>query len=196
MPPLCRQCGDSYPALDAATNFTCAHCREQTWHFDWARAAYRTSGQVHEAVTGFKYHDQFYRRAQLVAWLVEAFDRHAAGQGWYALVPVPLHHRRRRARGFNHARELADGLGRARGLPVLDCLVRARETPQQVGLSRQGRWENVAGAFRLKREFDLTGRPLLLIDDVLTTGATTNACARVLASAGAGRRAVLTISRS
>jgi ComF family protein len=196
-PPFCRQCGYPFPALPAeAPEFTCTNCADRHWYFEWARAAFRTDGQVHEAITGFKYHDEFYRLGRLVEWLTIAFDRHAAGQRWDALVPVPLYHRRRRTRGFNQAHELARGLGRARGLPVRDCLVRDRETPSQTGLHRTARWENMAGAFQMKRRFDVTGQNLLLIDDVFTTGATTNACARALGRAGAGRLAVLTISRS
>jgi len=195
-PPFCRQCGYPYEHLPDATPFVCSNCAERRWHFAWARAGYLTEGQVHEAVVGFKYHDQSFRLAQLVGWLTEAYDLHGAGEKWDALVPVPLYHRRLRTRGFNQARELAHGLGRARGVPVRDYLRRNRETPPQAWLERRARWENMQGAFAVKGRFDVTGQNLLLIDDVFTTGATTNACARVLAEAGAGRLAVLTVSRS
>ena len=195
-PPLCRQCGYPFPALAAATEFTCSNCQGRSWYFEWARAACRTEGQVHEAITGFKYRDEYYQLSRLVPWLTAAFDLHAAGQPWDALVPVPLYHRRRRTRGFNQAHELARGLARARRIPVCDCLRRDRETPSQTGLHRTARWENMTGAFQVKGRFDVTGRNLLLIDDVFTTGATTNACARALGQAGAGRLAVLTVSRS
>jgi ComF family protein len=195
--PFCRQCG--YPYAELPGNdlpFVCAHCAERRWHFEWARAGYRTGGQVHEAVIGFKYRDEYYQLSRLVGWLTEAFDLHAAGVRWDALVPVPLYHRRLRTRGFNQARELARGLGRARDIAVCDCLYRERETPSQTGLARHARWENMTGAFRLKGRFDVRSLNLLLIDDVFTTGATTNACARALGQAGAGRLAVLTVSRS
>jgi ComF family protein len=193
--PFCRKCG--YPYEHAPDlPFECSTCADRTWHFEWARAGYWTDGQVLEAVAGFKYHEQFFRLSQLTRWLTHAFDQHAAAVHWDALVPVPLYHRRRRERGFNQARELARELGRARRLPVRDCLRRRRETPSQVGLRRGARWENMRNAFDLKGGFDVAGQNLLLIDDVFTTGATTNACARVLAAAGAGRLAVLTVSRS
>jgi ComF family protein len=196
-PPWCRQCGFPYPALEGhAEIFTCSRCAARRWHFLWARAGYRTEGEVHEAIVGFKYYDQYYQHARLVEWLAEAFDRHAADEHWDALVPVPLYHRRRRERGFNQARELADGLGKRRKIEVYDALYRYRETPSQVGLTRAGRWDNMTGAFRLKPRFDVKGLNLLLIDDVFTTGATTNACAQALAQAGASRLAVLTIARS
>ncbi len=151
---------------------------------------------MREAIVGFKYNDQYYQHGRLVAWLTEAFDRHAESDPWDALVPVPLYHRRRRERGFNQALELANGLGGKRNLPVWDCLYRYRETPAQTGLERAARWDNVTAAFRAKPGFDVKGRNLLLIDDVFTTGATTNACAHVLAKAGAAQLAVLTVARS
>jgi ComF family protein len=196
-PPVCRQCGFPFPALAAHDQpFSCSQCESRVWHFLWARAGYRTKGQVHEAIVGFKYGDQYYQRSRLVEWLTETFDRHARGGPWQALVPVPLYHRRRRERGFNQAKELADGLSAKRGLPVWDCLYRYRETASQTGLKRNARWDNMNGAFLLKPRFDVRGQNLLLIDDVFTTGATTNACAHVLKKAGAGQLAVLTVARS
>jgi len=191
--PFCERCGYPYEHVPDRP-FVCTGCAGREWHFDCARAAVLTQGQALESIVRFKYGQEFFRLAQLTAWLAEAFDEHMAGEHWDALVPVPLFHRHQRERGFNQAKELARGLGRARGIPVKDCLVRFRETPAQVGLERGARWKNMQNAFRLKGRFDVTGLHLLLIDDVFTTGATTNACARVLA--GAGRLAVLTISRS
>jgi ComF family protein len=196
-PPFCRQCGYPYPALEApATPFTCAFCASRKWYFQWARAAYPTSGQLLEAVIGFKYSERFYERRRLTGWLVEAFDRHAAGESWDGLVPVPLYHRRHRDRGFNQAKELARGLGKQRGIPILNALYRYRETVSQTKLDRSARWDNMADAFQLKRGFDVKGLRLLVIDDVFTTGATANACAHVLAQAGARSLAVLTVARS
>jgi ComF family protein len=195
--PFCRQCGYPYPALprDGAV-FVCDHCVEKKWHFQWARAGYRTEGQVREAIIGFKYGDQYYQRARLVDWLTEVFDEYARAGRWDALVPVPLYHRRRRERGFNQAAEIASGLAGKRKIRVLDCLYRYRETVSQTKLERTARWENMTGAFRLKRGFDVGGCNLLIIDDVFTTGATVNACAQALAQAGAGDLAVLTVARS
>ncbi len=196
-PPFCRQCCEPFPSLkDRQADFLCSNCENQTWAFDWARAGYRTEGQVLEAVAGFKYRDQYYQLSRLVDWLTETYDQYAPGTAWDALVPVPLYRRRMRERGFNQAHELARGLGKRRKIPILDCLYRYRETTSQAGLRRNARWKNMEDAFRLKPRFDVTGRNLLLIDDVLTTGATTNACAQVLAHAGAGRLAVLTVARS
>jgi ComF family protein len=195
--PYCRQCGYPYPALEGhAADFVCNDCAKRRWHFEWARSGYRTGGQVLEAVVGFKYGDQYYQEARLIQWLTETFDRHAAPGDWDGLVPVPLYHRRRRERGFNQALEIARGLASRRKVPISDCLYRYRETVSQTKLARNARWENMFGAFRMKRGFDVRGRNLLIIDDVFTTGATVNACAQALEQAGAARLAVLKIARS
>jgi len=195
--PFCEQCCEPFPSLEThEATFVCAHCLEHKWRFQWARSGYRTEGQVLEAIIGFKYQDHYYHYDQLVAWLTETFDLYARDEAWDALVPVPLFHRKRRERGFNQACEISRGLGSKRKLPVLDCLYRYRETISQTGLNRRARWENMAGAFRMKPKFDVRGRHLLVVDDVFTTGATANACAQVLADAGAARLAVLTIARS
>ena len=195
--PFCRQCGYPYPGLEVHdASFLCDHCADKKWHFKWARSGYRTEGQVRDAIIGFKYRDQYYQEARLVRWLTETFDDHARLSEWDALVPVPLYHRRRRERGFNQACEMARGLAAKRKIPVLDCLYRYRETISQTKLERAARWENMSGAFQMKRGFDVRGRNLLVIDDVFTTGATVNACAQVLAKAGASELAVLTVARS
>lgn len=195
--PFCEQCCEPFPALAGHEGaFRCDNCLNQKWHFQWARSGYRTEGQVREAIIGFKYRDEYYQHAKLVDWLTETFDRHVLQDEWHALVPVPLYHRRRRERGFNQASEIAQGLGRKRKIPVWDCLYRYRETASQAGLARTARWENMAGAFRMKAKFDVRARNLLLIDDVFTTGATANACAQALVQAGAGQLAVLTVARS
>lgn len=195
--PFCEQCGYPYPALQGHDSaFVCTTCENRTWYFQWARSGYRTQGQILDAIIGFKYRDEYYQQARLVQWLIETFDNHAQSGQWHAIVPVPLYHRRRRERGFNQAFEMARGLASKRKIPILDCLYRYRETVSQTKLERSARWENMSGAFQMKRGFDVRGRNLLVIDDVFTTGATVNACAQALAKAGAGQLAVLTVARS
>lgn len=110
-----------------------------------------------------------------------------------AIVPVPLPWLRERARGYDQARSLATELGRAVGLPVLGGLLSRRWTPPQAGLSARERRRNVADAFRARRR--VPGLRLLLVDDVLTTGATLDACARALRDAGAAGVWGLTFAR-
>jgi ComF family protein len=194
---MCQQCGYPYPGLESSdTPFICPHCVDRKWYFKWARSGFPTEGQIREAIIGFKYQDQYYQRGRLIQWLTETFDDYAQSGPWHALVPVPLYHRRRRERGFNQASELARGVAMKRQIPVLECLYRYRETVSQTKLERAARWENMSGAFQMKRGFDVRGQNLLIVDDVFTTGATVNACAQALAEAGAGQLAVLTVARS
>jgi ComF family protein len=116
-----------------------------------------------------------------------------------AVVPVPLHWRKQWDRGFNQSELLARHIARRRGIPVLDALRRKRATAVQAELASAGRKRNVAGAFLLragaKTQAALAGRTLLLIDDVMTTGATASACASVLKRGGAKSVSLLTLAR-
>jgi ComF family protein len=112
------------------------------------------------------------------------------------LVPVPLHRWRLWGRGFNQAALLARGLAKAgHGVLLVDGLERVRATRPSVGLDRAGRAENVKGAFRVRDIEAVQGRRVVLVDDVLTTGATASACAKVLRKAGAAAVDVLTWAR-
>jgi ComF family protein len=128
-----------------------------------------------------------------------------AGRSWVlsgelsgaaALVPVPLSRKRRRARGYNQAELIARAVARETGIPLrLRILKRTRERPPQAGLSKSARRKNVAGVYRAELPASLRGEVLLLVDDVLTTGATADAASRALLAAGAGAVDVLTLAR-
>jgi ComF family protein len=107
------------------------------------------------------------------------------------VIPVPLHPRRRRARGFNQAADLARHLG----LPVVDALHRTRATRSQTDLPAAKRHANVRGAFVFRRGVNVGGLRVVLVDDVATTGATLESCARVLRAAGAVDVSALTAAR-
>jgi ComF family protein len=112
------------------------------------------------------------------------------------LVPVPLHPRRRRERGFNQAELLAAALARGSGLAVAPgVLVRRKDTSPQAGLSSAARRRNVSGAFAVRQRPKVVGRTLVLVDDVSTTGATAVACARALRQAGAAEVRLVTVAR-
>jgi ComF family protein len=193
--PFCIRCGEPYDgAIPGA--FLCPNCAEREWTLSWARAAWRAEGTVREAIHDFKYRGQFDRLSLLADWLEDGFREFAAGHRWDGLVFVPLHPLRRRERGFNQAEELCRMLGRRQGIPVLPCLRRPVPTPKQSWLTRGARLRNLLGAFSFNPRFDVAGLHLLLVDDVFTTGATAEACARVLASEGASRVAALTIARA
>ncbi len=107
-------------------------------------------------------------------------------------VPVPLHRSRQRTRGFNQARALAVHLG----LPVSDALVRTKKTESQADLTKDRRYANVRGAFAARSHALMKDRIVVLVDDVSTTGATLNACAKVLVDAGAAEVRALTAARA
>lgn len=140
------------------------------------------------------------RQIDRIPWLADlletGFRTYAATLDWDALVPVPLHPVRERSRGFNQADEIARLLGKRQGIPVRKALRRVRPTPMQAALPGTERARNLAEAFQPQRTFDLVGKNLLLIDDVITTGATVRECAARLREHGAGTVCVLAVARS
>lgn len=180
-PPLCSHCGDPLPSwrvISLATSI-CARCRRARSAVSCARAIGAYDGALRSIVHALKYDG----RRSLAPRLAALMRRECADalDGADLLVPVPLHGRRQRARGFNQAGELARDLGP----PVRLALKRTRHTPSQTDLPAARRHANVRGAFRLRRRSDVRGLRLVLVDDVCTTGATLEACARVLRDAGA-----------
>ena len=210
-PPFCAVCSWPFPvpaggaaALSTlAMRSACANCRDREFAFDCAVSARRHDGPVRDLIVRFKYRGEQHLRRTLAGWLAEALaDPRLARRPADALVPVPLHPRRQRERGYNQAEECACALGRRAGLPVWPVLRRARYTGTQTLLSRDERARNLSGAFALaggwtarrwRRRLD--GADLLLVDDVFTSGATVDACARVLLAGGAASVRVLTVAR-
>jgi len=192
--PFCERCAEPYPRPVQAS-FVCANCGERDWSLSRLRAAYREQGSVREAILGFKYRRQFHLRPWLGRWLEDGFWEYYAGESWDALVPVPLHPDRRRRRGFNQSAEIARWLGQRAGLPVVEALRRVKATVPQARLSRAERLRNLRGSLVLAGGFDPRGCRLLICDDVFTTGATADACARILRRSGAEEVAALTVAR-
>ncbi len=203
-PPWCRICGIpvgaflgvSTPIAPGARGRICGECRTERPAFSYARAATRYGEVVREALHAFKFGG---RRAlaaplgDLVAGLAEADLPSGIPD---LLVPVPLHGRRERERGFNQALLLARRIGRAWARPVRgDVLTRSMATAPQTELSAEARLVNVRGAFSLRRPELVAGRHVTIVDDVLTTGATAAECARCLREGGAATVGVLTVAR-
>jgi ComF family protein len=161
-----------------------------------ARAAVRYDDVARALVSAFKYGDRLDLAPLLGGWMARAGAELLDGAD--ALVPVPLHWRRLWTRRFNQSAALAAAIARASGVAVArGALRRVKATQQQVGLSRSERAGNVEGAFRVAPDAkaQVTGRRLILIDDVLTSGATADACARALLRAGAAEVDVLVLAR-
>ncbi len=129
----------------------------------------------------------------LGAYLLRSFPRDEA---FDCIVPVPLHWRRRWKRGFNQSELLAGVLARATGIKVRGALGRVQATATQAGLSNSARRRNVAQAFHCRRPGTVSGKRILLVDDVMTTGSTATACAGALKRAGAARVVLLTVARA
>src|SRR5881227_674225 len=183
--PFCQQCSEPFEGA-IATAFTCANCAHRTIYFDAAVAAYRGRGIVREVIHQFKYSRQIHLRHLVARWLGAALeDERLRDCNFDLIVPVPLHPTRERERGFNQASLLSELLSAQTSIRSQRVLERVRYTTTQTALDRSERMENLHNAFRLRKNADVRGLRVLLIDDVLTTGSTLNECARVLKRAGA-----------
>jgi ComF family protein len=176
----------------------CGPCGDEPFVFDQARSFGLYEGALREIIGQFKYRGLLPLAKPLGNCLTHALDRLELDGGSIDLIlPVPLHRTRERQRGFNQAAMLAARIGRLRGLRVAgrDC-VRIRNTPPQTGLGRAERRKNVKGAFAVPKPERVRGLNVLLVDDVMTTGATADSCARALNDAGAKGVWVLTLARA
>ena len=183
--PFCQQCSEPFEGAITSA-FTCANCTHRSIYFDAAVAAYRGRGVVRQIIHDFKYGRQAHLRHIVARWLCEALDdERLRGRQFDLIVPVPLHPTRQRERGFNQADLLAKLLSARISIPCKPVLERIRYTTTQTALDRTERMENLHNAFRLRKNTDVRGLQVLLIDDVLTTGSTLSECARVLKRAGA-----------
>lgn len=182
-------------SADTRSGPVCGSCRRRTPGFDYARSAAAYEDVMREALRAFKFRGRRALAAPLGDLLADMGGRLPAGVP-ALLLPVPLHPRRERERGFNQASLLARRVGRAWRVPVRDdVLVRAVATPSQTELDAPARRANVRDAFRLRRPETITGCHVLLVDDILTTGATLSECARCLREGGAATVGALTVAR-
>ncbi|MDP2729374.1 MAG: ComF family protein [Dehalococcoidales bacterium] len=179
IPPLCPRCGRPQPS-----GILCPGCVSWQAKIEGIRSPYRFDGVIRQAIYQLKY-----RNLRVVAApLARLLDNYLSSNSvpGEVLVPVPLHRKRLRERGYNQSALLAKELSKLSKLPVVDdCLIRERQaTPQARTKSAAERQDNVTGAFAC-RSSQLQDRQVLLIDDVATSGATLDACAEALKEAGA-----------
>lgn len=192
-PPVCDVCGDPLAGWRTAAveRERCARCRRAPRAIDRGRAVGVYDGSLRAIVHALKYDG----RRSLARPLATLMCRQSAGllEGATCAVPVPLHARRRRERGFNQAADLARHLG----LPVAHALRRCRATPTQTSLPAAQRHRNVRDAFVLTAlGRQLARATIVLVDDVSTTGATLDACARALKEGGVAEVRALTVARA
>jgi ComF family protein len=198
---LCTGCLDSMPRADGLRcsvcwlplrgDGACYQCQEGPRAFTALRSAFRYEGKARELVHGFKFRDLSSLSEVMAAEMSPLVDRQTD-----VIVPVPLSGSRQRERGYNQSRLLARALSTSLQLPLADALKRTRSSrPQTRSFSREERRQNVEGAFSVRRPGIVTGLRVLLVDDVATTGATLDACARALLAAGALEVRAVTFAR-
>lgn len=194
--PACDICG--YPFEYQMEHHTiCGACIQQPPPYGRARAVFRYNSISRQLVTSLKYHDKTHIVPYIADWMVRAGEDILADADY--IIPVPLHRRRLWMRRYNQSALLSQHITRKTSVPTLyNALVRTRYTPPQAGLNYKQRIKNVTGAFQViaKYRFRIKGKRIILIDDVLTTGATVKACARALLKVGAQRVDVLTLGQT
>ncbi|MFN7141071.1 MAG: double zinc ribbon domain-containing protein [Limisphaerales bacterium] len=193
--PYCRRCGLPFQG-EITMQFECSNCQELDLQFTSARSAVIAKGLVLDVVHRYKYSKQVWFEPFLADLLVRQAVPVLRCEGWDLIVPVPLHPVKEREREFNQAERMAARLSRASGVPMNKNLIRrVQPTRTQTQLTKAERAANVRAAFALVRGKKLNGEKVILVDDVLTTGATTSACAKVLRQAGARDVCVWTVAR-
>jgi ComF family protein len=196
VPPRCERCGLPFEGAITDT-FQCSNCREMELHFSRARSCVAAKGMVLEIIHRWKYSRALWFEPFLAGLFLRETVPALREERWDLIVPVPLHRQKEAEREFNQAEHLANHLSAAISIPVHRQLVR-RVTPTrtQTALSRAERAQNVSRAFAPGPAPEgARGQRIVLIDDVLTTGATTSACARVLKAGGAVEVCVWTLAR-
>lgn len=196
----CQKCGRPFVSAVAvaiaAAQPLCHLCRRDVYHFDCARSFAVYNDAMVRAIVLLKYHAVTPLGGWFAARLAEMIARDPESFAADVVVPVPLHPTRLRERRFNQAELIARPLARSLGLPLRPVLLmRTKPRPDKLKLTRKERWQTVRGAYAMRADTKIDKVRVLLVDDVFTTGATLDACARVLRQAGASRVVALTVAR-
>ena len=179
----CAVCAGRLDAFEPPPGYRCGACRARPPSFDRLLALWTYRPPLDAVVQGLKFRRLDYLGRHLALALADELGE--ALDGFDAIVPVPLHWRRRLARGYNQAERIASPLAARLGLPLVPALRRTRRTPPQTSLGKAARLANLRQAFRVPRPGRVRGLRLLLVDDVATTGATLDMAAGALRQAGA-----------
>ena len=191
----CRRCGRHAIGLDG--EFLCEDCRERRPEFDRAASAVRFESEARDLVSAFKFHGRLWLRDDLVDWLEGVLRARFCAGEIDIVLPMPSTAFRRWDRGYNQCTLLARRLAGRIGKPLGGFVLRRRGHPRrQSGLCEEARRENAVGTFSVTRPSRVSGRTVLVVDDIMTTGATLSECAAELKRAGASRVWCVTIARS
>ncbi len=193
-PPFCVRCSRHLSGV--ASEELCPSCRAHPPHFDEGWAMLRYEGHGREILHRFKFHNKTSLCRTCAVLFSEFSARFSLTFPDTAIViPVPLHPARLRERGYNQSGLFAASIARKLGLPLYEnILQRQRHTDRQSKLEAKDRWTNILGAFKMKNLTDIVGREIILVDDILTTGATASEAAKTLKDAGASRVTVITLA--
>lgn len=194
--PLCSCCGIPF-ATAGGSDHPCGDCLQHPPTYAAARAPFAYDGPVRDLIHRFKYQHQVRLRRPLAQLVAEGLSATVADWQPDLLVPVPLHPKRLRERGFNQAILLGSYLAKVWRIPLArTALARIRWTVPQIELDHHARAANVRGAFAVADPAVVAGRRILLLDDVLTTGSTVAECSRMLQRTGAAAVYVVACARA
>ncbi len=189
---LCERCG-----IPRSSSLSCSTCAQGNFVFDWVWSYGPYEGNLKKLIHAFKFENDRGVGRDLAHGMSSSEKLMAFLSGAHALVPVPLHPLKEKNRGYNQAVILAEELARVSGLPVLGrALQKCKTSVPQTELGRQARWNNVSDTFTLTNPKAIAGWDLVLVDDVMTTGATVHHCAQLLRRAGAGKLGIVVVARS
>ncbi len=195
VPPLCEIC--SVPVETAEPSILCNKCRDSRPAYDKAWSLFVYDGAVKKAIQDFKYHGVSGFHRVFGELLSGRLKRELVDTQIDLIVPVPLHPSRERSRGYNQALLMARSCASLLSLPLLgSSLVRNRHTDSLADQGRKERYASLEGVFSLQNKISLKGKKILLIDDIMTTGATFHQCARVLKEGAASHIYGITVART
>lgn len=192
-PPLCTVCGKPIDDTDVCR---CSECSGYKYHFSRGYTASVYEGLIKDCIHNFKYNSHTYLGGTLAGLMADFASSHIGLNKVDLIVPVPLHWRKLRDRGFNQSVILTKLLSRTLGIPFINKgISRIKALPPQAGLPRKDRIRNSHGIFKVTRPEYFCGKHILLIDDVFTTGATVNECSKMLMDCGAKDVWVFSLAR-
>jgi ComF family protein len=194
--PSCPVCGRFY-FHNSPADYLCGECLDSPPPFDRHRSLGPYAGHLKEVILLFKYKGYEALSRPLGRLVYKMLSENGSFSGVDSIIPVPLHKKREKKRGFNQSELLSREISRVSAIPVIkNVLVKTRNTPSQVSLDAPEREINLRGAFRVRKLEKIAGRTLLLVDDVFTTGSTIRECAKELKKAGAREIRAVTLARA